>query len=388
MYSLKVHGAMIADATRTDAYRDALRRAVRPGDVVVDIGCGSGILSFLACQAGAGRVYAIEPSEIIALAQEIGAANGLSDRIQFIAKDSLRTELPEMADVVVSDLRGALPQIGVSVAAIIDARKRFLRPSGILIPRSDTVWGALVTDSRLYENVSSPWSGECYGVDFRAARRTAANTLHTMDVRPDQLGSLPQQWCVLNYGSLENASTNGTISFQVDRPITAYGCCFWFDTILFEDVGYSSAPGRSGSVYGAGFFPWVEPVTVAAGDRVCFELRADLLGEAYVWSWKTSIRNQITSAEPGSAEFPRVVFDQSSFFAAPLRPELLRRRAADHVPVLDKEGEMDRFFLDRMDGRATFEDIARAFVARFPGQGARWEDALDRAMRLAGKYNR
>lgn len=382
MYSLEDYGAMIADVTRTDAYREALRRAIRPGAVVVDIGCGSGIFSFLACHAGAGRVYAIEASETIALAQEIAAANGFADRIKFIPGESARVALPEPADVVVSDLRGVMPQLGRSLATVIDARKRFLGPGGVLIPQRDTVWGALMAASKPYEDLVLPWSSARYGIDFDVARRVALNSIHSVIPKPDQLAGLPQRWCVLDYAAIENPSTSSTITFEVERPFTAFGCCFWFDTILFEDVGYTTAPGRPDSVYGGGFFPWVEPVNLAAGDRVEFELRADLVGDGYVWSWETTIRDEVPDNPP------KVSFAQSSFLGAPLRPERLRRRSADHVPVLGEEGEMDRFLLDRMDSRASLEEIARAFAARFPNQCARWQDALDRAVRVAEKYSR
>mgnify|MGYP001184895145 CR=1 FL=1 len=72
---------MIADRVRMDAYVRALRQAVVPGSVVIDIGTGTGIFAMLACQFGARRVYAIEPDDAIQVAREIAAANGFADRI-------------------------------------------------------------------------------------------------------------------------------------------------------------------------------------------------------------------------------------------------------------------------------------------------------------------
>lgn len=381
MYSLEDHGAMITDAARTDAYHHALQRAVRPGAVVVDIGCGSGIFSFLACQAGARRVYAVETSETIALAQELAAANGFADRIEFISKDSADFSPPEPADVVVSDVRGVMPHLGRSLASIIDARKRFLRPGGTLIPQRDTVWGALLASSKPYEDFLLPWRAR-YCIDFGPARRVALNSIHSVMLRPEQICCEPQRWCVLDYATLETPHTSATVTFDVEHAFTAFGCCFWFDTILSEGIGYTTAPGRPDSVYGLGFFPWLDPVNLAAGDRVSFELSAHLVGEGYIWSWKTEIFGE------SRGDSPKVTFQQSSFLGTPLAPKSLEKRCATYIPVLSKEGEMDRFLLERIDNHASLGEIARAFAERFPNECARWEDALNRTVRITQKYGR
>jgi len=85
---------MIADTVRTGAYAEALRRAVKAGSVVLDIGTGTGIWALLACKFGARRVYAAEPGDAIHVAREIAAANGWSDRIEFIQRLSTEVTLP------------------------------------------------------------------------------------------------------------------------------------------------------------------------------------------------------------------------------------------------------------------------------------------------------
>src|SRR6266513_1997782 len=100
---------MIADRIRVDAYAAALRKTVHQGSIVVEIGTGPGVFAVLACQLGAGRVYAIEPSEIIQVAREIASANGCADKIEFFEDLSNRVTIPTRADVVFSDLRGILP---------------------------------------------------------------------------------------------------------------------------------------------------------------------------------------------------------------------------------------------------------------------------------------
>jgi len=135
IYSLRAFGAMIAHPGRFSAYSQAIAKSVRPGDVVLEMGCGPAVFSLLACRAGARRVFAIDTADIVDFARKLAAANGVADRIEFFQTDSRKFDPPERANVIVSDIRGALPFFGHAVAALNDARIRLLAPGGTLIPQ-------------------------------------------------------------------------------------------------------------------------------------------------------------------------------------------------------------------------------------------------------------
>jgi protein arginine N-methyltransferase 1 len=156
-YSLSGYGDMINDRRRTEAYAQALRAAMHPGCVVVDIGAGTGIFSLLACHFGAGQVHAVEPDCAIQVARQMAVANGCGDRITFHPALSTAITLPRPADVIISDLHGVLPLLQQHIPSIIDARQRLLAPGGALIPRRDTLWAALVEDPKLYRRYAEPW---------------------------------------------------------------------------------------------------------------------------------------------------------------------------------------------------------------------------------------
>jgi protein arginine N-methyltransferase 1 len=128
-YSLTRYGYMITDHPRMDAYARALEQTIRPGCSVLDLGCGTGIFSLLACRLGAGHVDAVEPDDAIRVAQSNADANGYADRISFHQAVSSEVTLDGRADVIVSDLRGVLPQFQHHIPAIIDVRDRLLAPA-------------------------------------------------------------------------------------------------------------------------------------------------------------------------------------------------------------------------------------------------------------------
>ena len=382
MYSIPAYGRMILDHRRMDAYMRALRQAVKPGSVVLDIGTGTGIFALLACQFGARRVYAIEPNDAIEVARETAAANGYAERIQFIQGRSTEVTLPERADVIVSDLRGVLPLFASHIPSVVDARKRFLAPGGTLIPRQDTLWVTMVEALDLYRQYAGPWDHNDYGIDMRAAHQIVTNTWGKVKVTPEQLLVEPQAWAVLNYATVESPDSIGEVTWTVTRPGTAHGLNLWFDATLIEGVHFSNTPGEPELVYGSAFFPFSRPVPLAVGDTASVSLQAKLIEGDYIWRWDSRILDR------GDRGRIKASFAQSTFFGTPLSSTHLRKRASSHVPTLNEEGQIDLFIIGLMDGRNSLAEIARQISSRFPTRFATWTDALNRVGELSKKYSR
>ena len=373
---------MIADRVRIDAYARALRQAVSPGAVVIDIGTGTGFFAMLACQFGARRVYAVEPDDSIQLAREAAAANGYADRIEFIQDYSTAVSLPERADVIISDMRDLLPLFHRHIPSIVDARTRLLKDGGALIPREDRVWVALAEHGELYERLSAPWLSRPYGLDLSAGWRVLTSAWRKAGVAPEHLLVEPRRWATLDYATIERANFAAELSWKAERAGTAHGVVAWFDAVLGEGVEFSNAPGLPELIYGRSFLPYPEPVALAEGDEVSLKMRADLVGDDYVWSWETTV------SESGAAGRVKAGFRQSTLTSALLSPERLRKQSSAFVPALGEEGQLDLFVLGLMDGVTPLEEIARRLVERAPARFKSWHEALTRAGEMSLKYGR
>jgi type I protein arginine methyltransferase len=382
MYNLTGYGSMIADRIRVNAYAQALRKIVREGSVVVEIGTGPGIFAVLACQVGARRVYAIESGEIIQVAREVASANGCADKIEFFEKFSNEVSLPERADVIVSDLRGVLPPFEHHIPSITDARHRFLAPNGSLVPRKDTIWAAVLECPEIYNEFVGPWEHNSLGQDLSTARQLVVNNSRRVRVKPEQLLTKPRLWATVDYATVESPDIRSTLDWVVEQAGTGHGILVWFDADLAEDIGFSNAPSAPETIYGSLFFPWTGPVSLVAGQTVKVTLDANLVEKDYVWRWTTHIE------PPDRSGGSLIHFEQSHLTGEILSAAQLHRIAANYVPRLSTDGQLCRRVFELMDGTASLEEIAHRLATEFTGRFPRWEQALAYVGGISQEYSR
>ena len=381
-YDLARYGKMIQDRIRTSAYQQALARAIKPEDVVVDLGAGTGLFTLHACRLGAKLVHAIEPNPIIQVAREIVQANGFSQRVTFHQAMSFQVELPEPCDVLITDPRGVLPLYEKAIPTIIDARRRLLKPDGVLIPQRDTIWAALVEAPDIYhQDYDNAWRSANEAFDMEAARRRTINNLGRHHLELNQLLSEPMRWLMLDYRVIEQASASGVVQFVVKRAGTAHGFVLWFDSELIDGVSISNRPGQPKLIYGQWFFPFEEPVPVCANQTITVDLRADPVGGDYIWQWTTH-----TTSAASSKQLEKR-YHQSSLFTNVLGPEQFRKMSDQHVPSLNEEGVIHMRALELMNTRQPLGEIAQAMAAEFPKRFASSDVALGFVSDLSARWS-
>lgn len=381
MYTIQDYGDMILDRGRIAAYSNAFRGRVTCDSVVLDIGAGPGILTLLACQTGARKVYAVEPEGVIEAAREAAAASNFGDRVEFIQARSTEIFLAEKVDAIISSIQGALPLFDGSITAILDARDRFLKPGGFLIPERETLWIAPVNAPELYERIESPWRDHP-GLDFQGARRRAANTWRKWRFHSAELLVEPQVWSVLDYRELQGLNAKGNAHWTMPADCAAQGLCVWFDCMTAPGCGFSNSPASGERhTFEQSFFPWPEACNLAAGDQVSVEIRADHVGEDYIWSWNTEIRGRDVQKPVKAA------FRQSQLSSAPFSRDWLRKAAAAFVPAPNTEADIDRTILELFHAGISLEDISRRVAERFPERFPEWRKALTRVGEMSVRYS-
>lgn len=377
MYGIHDYGHMLDDAVRMRAYEAALRAAITPGCTVLDLGTGIGGMAILACRLGAGRVVAVEPTDGLLVARQLAAANGLADRIECVQGLSTDLVLPTPADVVVSDLRGALPLLGKHLATVADARRRLIAPGGTLIPLRDTLRVTLVEAPEAWTDSAGRWP-EALGIQAAPFREIVTNRWGKARITPDMLLAEPVTWGVLEYHADPHPDIAATVTLEVARDGTAHGLGMWFDAELTPGVRFSTAPGEPDAIYGRAFFPLSAPVVVAGGDTVELAIRARLVDDDYAWGWRTRI--------VGADGRDKAHFDQHTLRGTPRDPARLRRGADDFVPRLSTDGAVLAAALAAMDGTRPLAAIADQLLRDFPARFASRQAALRHVATLSQRH--
>ena len=298
MYAeFEVHRTMIRDRVRTDAFRRAIDSVVRPGDIVLDVGAGSGILSMFAARAGAARVYAVEQTSIAVLAQELVAANGFETIVRLVQGDVFDIEPPERVDVVVSEWLGGFGIDEGMLVPVIAARDRWLKPGGIMIPHSVTAWAALVHDRYLADMVAFLHDNP-YGIKLDDLIEKTVNEisysgtfrhLATGDKRsePSRLWTTDAEHITLEQA---RAPHEAEVRLRVRDHGTANALAFWFSATLAPGVSLSVGPGDPPTHWGMTTAPLRSPVELTPGMVVRARVRTAPARPIGTWtSWAIAL---------------------------------------------------------------------------------------------------
>jgi len=251
--SAPIHIAMLDDHPRTRMFIDAIAEVVRPGDVVVDLGTGTGVLAVAAAKAGASRVYAIEETGIANLARQVFEANGVADRIHLMEGHSTRISLPERADVLVSEVIGNDPLGEHVLESMGDAVARWMKPDARFIPQRLCVHAApaQMSDEWLARWVVSDaavqrWMRH-YGVNFAPLATASCRSRFSTFVSPAeaatwQLLAEPQLAFEYSLAAKMHARKSVDLDFEVTRSGRCGGAVFWFELELSDALTMTTDP--------------------------------------------------------------------------------------------------------------------------------------------------
>lgn len=241
------HFAMLNDGERSASYELALATYLRPGMHVLDIGCGSGLLSMLAAKHGAAHVTGCEMvPEIAEVARDIVRGNGFAERVAVVPKSStalaVPADLPRRADLVVTEIvdcglvgEGIMPTLR-------HAREHLLAEGGSIVPRAATIYAALIESVPIHElNLVSA----SRGIDVRPFNALSSQLYFPLRSHTWPYTFLSPAAVAFEVNFLTDSlePTAREVTFAVKQPGTCHAILFWFDLELAPGVSLRNQPG-------------------------------------------------------------------------------------------------------------------------------------------------
>jgi len=260
-----VHEMMLKDKIRTNSYRSAIagNPSIFSGAVVLDVGCGTGILSLFAASSGAKKVYGVDNSGMSEYARKVVEKNNLADVIQVIHGIMEETEIPEQVDVIISEWMGFCLLYESMLPSVIDARDRFLKPGGTMFPNYATLFIAGLCDRKSAKRAFGLWDDIC-GFNLSAMKQLAMSEPRTAAARSDHIVTDNAELIAFDL----NTTTADQLSLDVPFKLTPKSdqlnaFVIWFD-VRFDGpdsrVVLSTSPFQPETHWAQAIFYLPEPI--------------------------------------------------------------------------------------------------------------------------------
>lgn len=233
---------MLQDTVRTDSYRDFVygNKHLFAGKTVLDVGCGTGILSMFCAKAGAARVIAVDNSNIIDKARANVYTNGFSDKITLVRGKIEEVTLPvEKVDIIISEWMGYALLYEAMLDSVLYARDRYLKPDGLLVPSHCTLHIAPLADpDHVADNISF-WK-DVYGFDMTAMQEKIYDEMLVRYPLKNVIvgrstNKMPFKVLDLHTVTTAELDFKANFSASLSQDIDALdGFSIWFDTIFMQ----------------------------------------------------------------------------------------------------------------------------------------------------------
>ena len=273
---IEYHRTLLADRVRNQAFHEALKRVIVPGKTkVVDIGCGTGFLGFMAAKLGAMKVVLIETAEIASLAKRLAKANGLRN-IEVVPAHSTELEPPERFDVAVSETLGNYAFEENIIETLGDARDRYLEPGGVLIPGKVAQFVCPVVSGPLHKHLST-WDEVGFGLKFDAAKEMGLNNIYVRWLAAGDLldqGRAVQQWDAVDFTTAAKTTRAGNVAWEIKKGAHITGLAIWWSAELVPGISLGTGPADARTHWEQLYLPIAEPFTVKAGETLGARIRS------------------------------------------------------------------------------------------------------------------
>ncbi|KAG8929372.1 type I protein arginine N-methyltransferase Rmt1 [Tulasnella sp. 417] len=271
----RIHEEMLKDSVRTNSYRDAILRNKQlfKGKNVLDVGCGTGILSMFAAKAGAAHVVGVDMSNIIDQAQKIIEANGFKDTITLVKGKVEEVELPvKEFDIIISEWMGYFLLYESMLDTVLLARDKYLKEDGLLFPDVCTMYLAAIEDGDYKEEKISYWDN-VYGFDYSCIKEVALREplVDTVDLKA--VVTRPFAFKRIDLRTAQKEDLDFEVPFKLTATRNDYIHAFigWFDTefsCLHVPLSFSTGPHARYTHWKQTVFYTRDTITVSANEEI------------------------------------------------------------------------------------------------------------------------
>ncbi|XP_025206962.1 protein arginine N-methyltransferase 1-like [Melanaphis sacchari] len=246
-----IHEEMLKDEVRTLTYRNSMyyNKHLLKGKIVLDIGCGTGILSMFAAKAGAAKVIGVECSNIVEYAKQIVADNHLDHIVTIIKGKVEEIELPDgitKVDIIISEWMGYCLFYESMLDTVLYARDKWLKEDGMLFPDRANLFITGIED-RQYKDDKINWWENVYGFNMSAIRNVAISEPLVDCVEPKQVVTNSSLLKEVDLYTVKKEDLTFTAPFnlQVRRQDYVHALVTYFTvefTKCHKRIGFSTAP--------------------------------------------------------------------------------------------------------------------------------------------------
>jgi protein-L-isoaspartate O-methyltransferase len=274
--SMYIHRAMLLDRVRNEAFQRAIADAVRPGDAVLDVGTGTGILSLLAARADAGLVFAVEKTSIARMARRMVTHNGLAHRVRVVEGDIEAVWLPAKVDVIVSEWLGTIGVDENLLYPVLVARDRWLKPGGRMLPCRVTACMAPIAHRELDTDMTY-LRGRPLDVDLEPIAEASSHEVMWPQgaIAASELLAPPQAMWTTDLARYPAASARlpfrAALRFTLASSGKLNAMAAWFHAEFGNGVVLTNAPGAPATHWKQYALPLRHPRAVEAGTSVDVE---------------------------------------------------------------------------------------------------------------------
>jgi protein arginine N-methyltransferase 1 len=370
---LEEHRRYVTDTVRVAAYREAFRASLLHGQVVADLGCGTGILGLLALKAGARHVHFIEQADTIELARESVRRAGFAAQASFYRARSQDVRLTESVDLIVSDHVGYFGIDYGLLDLMSDARERFLRHGGSAMPKTLRLSAALAGSPRC-DLLARGWERLPVPSEMQWISRYSQNTKHSLQFEAGELMGPPVEFASMDVTSGSESSLQWEFAMRASRAGAVDGICGWFAAELAPRVWMTNSPLAQQRIdRPQAFLPLDRRIEVVAGEEVHVQLTIRPSDQVIAWRAQTP-------SHKGSW--------QSTWHGELLSADDLQRAEPQHVPRLHDEGTATLKALLLCDGIRTRQQVEREATETLRNQFSSADAARNFVQRVLRRHTR